>query len=606
MTQPQSFSQEGKALLNNVLNRWVFSLWRPLAWIRFAFFVLLSLFFWHKIGNRYQPLEIWPYLIKLSHSLRAGMVTSLQPLLPLLKHFFNLPTLRDLVPLIIPFLVMRFRAGAYLDDIFELDDIQVAVRFADSTVFGIRYDTIEIENGEVHRISRNSPILRIGGPGFVRLSLDSAALFEYADGRPHPILPRAQKNEKGLVPLDGFERLRATFDLRDHIVPFNVSERTLDGIRIEARDVRLVFSLWRCGRESTLEEPYPVAARALTALTYSQTATVGQPSPRVLTDVQWRRRMQGLISGQLRHFISHTPLDEFIVSIGDELFPGVDKNASPGDAALSQERSYPRSRPEIKGHIAARPDLPNYFLLFSQNFNANAARNGVELRWSGIGTWVIPDDAINRKNEEAWRISRYNLIRTSAEWLQQHREQYTIRTMRDLVQQYILHPYKNSRGRRSKRWQQVLYRLIILFSTDAIPAYQAQGVSPQQAKRAADYLHRARSYIINDWQAPEDDIFSAAANAPVNDDEEAAVQEQAREEEERLYRLLLDFISEQDIERAIKVLQRQYPEHPRFEHLSRLGPCLAAILQEAERAGQKLSREETARRLNHRLENLDC
>ncbi len=597
------FKTEASALLNNILNRWVFSLWRPLALLRTAILGALFLTIWHYTANRYAPLGFWSHLFQIPAVLSNPL--ALRDHLRLFwTHFFNFATLRDIVPLLIPFLIIRYRAGAYLDDIFELDDLDVAVRFTDSAVFGLRYDTVEIENGEIRRTSRNSPILRIGGPGFIRLSLDSAALFEYADGRPHTMLPRDQMptgkwiQQPRRLSLDGFERLRATFNLRNHIVPFNVTGRTLDGIPIEARDVRLIFSIWRCGREPTLEEPYPASRQALISLTYNQTARVGQHAPHTIGDVHWRRRMQMMISAQLRDFISHTPLEEFIASAGEGLFSRLENPpVSPAEEALSSgEERRPAHRREISGLISPRLDLPNYFFLFSQNFNARAVRNGVEMHWNGIGTWVFPDETINRRNLEAWRISRDNIIRTSREGLQLHREKHVLQTMRDVIRNYILQPFKEIQGPSKERWQKMVHRLITFF--------RGEGNTGSPAVRQAERnLYQARARFINLYSSstPEPPPASSTSSAVGLDEDETT------QEENRLRDMLIEQLDKRGLRAALqKLRQRTPPDTPEIFLLTQLARCLGYLLKEFEEAGVVLSQRQIVLQLLGRIEQGDC
>ena len=91
----------------------------------------------------------------------------------------------------------------------------------------------------------------------VEIELDSAALFEKPDGRPHVIGPTV----KGNVTLEGFERFRRVIDLRDQYTdpqkPVDVRSRSLDGIPVETKDVQFVYSIWRDRKPRTKEAPHP-------------------------------------------------------------------------------------------------------------------------------------------------------------------------------------------------------------------------------------------------------------------------------------------------------------------------------------------------------------
>ncbi|HJW90584.1 MAG TPA: hypothetical protein VJ436_08075, partial [Anaerolineales bacterium] len=80
-------------------------------------------------------------------------------------------------------------ASIYLDDIFELKNVGIAERFVRQAVFASRYNRIEIRDGEVGERYRESPVVRIGGPGNVRVYLENVALFEKISGEPHVVAP---------------------------------------------------------------------------------------------------------------------------------------------------------------------------------------------------------------------------------------------------------------------------------------------------------------------------------------------------------------------------------------------------------------------------------
>lgn len=601
------FSTEFSHFLNNLLNRVVFSLWRPLARLRAFSLLLLFFFIWHTLANRYTPVGFWDSLRSLGFGLQVGNLLIVRDTLVnfIWRHLFDLEALRDIVPIVFPFLLMRYRAAAYLEDIFELDDPEAALRFVDSAVFGIRYDSIVIQQGDVIREHRGSSILRIGGPGYVKVALDSAALFEYADGRPHVVTARKQ-----VITLDGFERLQDIFDLRDHTYTFSVRERSLDGIWVEARDVRLIFSIWRGERSSSLEEPYPVAPQALEALFYDDASPVGQVYARTLHR-PWPLKMQGLISSQLRSFISSNLLENFIASQEPpRLDDGIGRASSPAGNELGSVQKHFFSRSEISGQVNLRADVPNYFLLFAQNFNARAKRQGVELKWNGIGTWILPDETLQRRNLDAWYLTRQNLQKMSPYNLQRERETASIEKLRTVVQDYVINPDIGNRAYGQRRWQKDVFYIILLLKNIAREDCPATGMHTKPIIDAIEILKGTRSHFINPMaqqrtqastsvpQAPSDaesevlDVDGLPAEANPTEEVMAAIQQVLGVENTRI---------------VLEDMRRRYGEETNEADLiSALSICLGEVLSDFEKSGQSWTPDTLTRILRQRIQNGEC
>jgi hypothetical protein len=114
----------------------------------------------------------------------------------------------------------RTKAAHYLADVFELDDESVAYNFIEDVAFGQGHELITIHEGKISEEDERSPLILIGGPGFVQVNLDSVALLERVDGIPEIIEPRAKPWKLGR-----FERIRevgkreyAIINLRDQFV----------------------------------------------------------------------------------------------------------------------------------------------------------------------------------------------------------------------------------------------------------------------------------------------------------------------------------------------------------------------------------------------------
>ncbi|MBO9369001.1 MAG: hypothetical protein J7555_09720 [Chloroflexi bacterium] len=316
-------------------------------------------------------------------------------------------------------------ASIYQSDLFEFEDLSISRQFLTSAAFGGSTYTLHIAEGEVAERDRRSPIYLIGGPGWVQVAMDSAVLFEYPDGRPHVIGPTPLP-----VRLGAFERLREpVIDLRDQFLGSFTGEaerirsRSRDGIPIEAHDVRFVFSIFRGGQNPTLQMPYPFQPSAVESLIYGLSSRVqdDERRPSALS-TDWKATMRTMIRSELARFMSTHPLNEYLASIGAPEIQSMRNRATVLQENLREvdpDHPLPSSGSESAPRFASRTDLKSLFDRFASQFASNAHRRGVELRWLGLGTWKPPAGIVLQHHEEAWRLSRENLRRGSAEAIAQ-------------------------------------------------------------------------------------------------------------------------------------------------------------------------------------------
>ena len=333
---------------------------------------------------------------------------------------------------------LAFRAaGIYLDDIFELKNVHIAERFIRQSAFASQYDVLDIKDGDVNLKDRKSPMFLIGGPGKVRVYLENAALFEQVGGTPHVIGPTISKisnasksdqstgkpihtRSQGLLAafmrfiraayetendgariLGSFERLRSVIDLRDQVQEISVHARTRDGILIQVKNMRVIYSVRRDGQESTLEKPYPFNQEAVESLVYD------------LSRESWTDAMAAQIKREIAAFIARHTLSEFLAAIGRPELEQASKNFAEvqieADRLAGMEDHFEIDVPDPPPFVP-RPGISDLFYDYS-NFVARVRNKGVELRWIGIGTWDFPTDIIPERHLQAWRITYENLAR---------------------------------------------------------------------------------------------------------------------------------------------------------------------------------------------------
>jgi hypothetical protein len=325
-----------------------------------------------------------------------------------------------------PFFIALQCAALYLADVFELEHVSVARQFIWAVGLLGSEETIRVSQGDISEEDRQSPTCLIGGPGKVTVDLDSAALFEKLDGTPHIIGPTG-KEPGGKATLDGFERFRQAIDLRDHFIDlrdqdpksFSVQGRSLDGIPIEATDVRLMFSIYRDGKQPNTEHPYPFSKKAVEQLIYkaSSQVTAGQANPSTFK-FSWINNMIGLIRGKLGGFMSERNLTVYLASIGMPEF----EKAKQREEVIAEQESL-LGTPVIDESKAkqippppkftARYEITNLFTEFEKEFTETSHNRGVELHWIGVGTWKTPAEIVPQKHLEAWKLSRENLFKGS-------------------------------------------------------------------------------------------------------------------------------------------------------------------------------------------------
>lgn len=365
-----------------------------------------------------------------------------------------------------PFFIALQSAAIYLADVFELEDVGVARRYINSVALSGSDETIRVMHGEIAEASRESPAYLIGGPGRVIVDLDSVALFERADGTPHVIGPTGRE-PGGKASLEGFERFRQAFDIRDHYVELRdqdansmaVKSRSLDGIPIKATDVRLMFSIYR-GEDPkpSAEYPYPFNREAVEQLVYKADSRVTPELPNPSTfDFSWVNNMVRLIRGRLGDFMSQHNLTEYMASIG---MPEVEKVKLREEIIHDQMQQLTQTddgteRREIKPppEFQARHKIRNLFAQFADEFTEKAHKSGVELHWIGIGTWESPVKIVPEKHLEAWMLTQENLKNDSPEMMNRIEQSETIEKMKELIQKVPLDVFEHvtSENKKSKK-----------------------------------------------------------------------------------------------------------------------------------------------------------
>lgn len=433
----RSFSQAVSNAVNGYLNA-MFALSNEAALVRTAIIrvgfllIWLGLTFFSRTPDEYSAMmrdwmtvyeggnfkEVLPATIKLVYMV-----------------FINWVIIRHVLALYAPFWFMRRVAAVYLADIFEKDE-KVAKNFINQAVFGGVYNTIHIRQGKVIPEDEDSPILQIGGPGYVVVELDSAVVFERPDGECYVIRP-PKKGEPGRALIGGFDRIRQGFDLRDVILKQEVTTRTRDGIPVTAKDIQYSYSIYRGPRPiRTPQTPYPFDEEAAMRMVYESVRPVKlDETPQRVVD--WHEPLPAKIFGQIgsemSKFINKRGLSDFLVTVGkpeeeslnerkkvaQDYFNTLEGAVQNGQEVFGAEEDVilPYNDVETRRKAVEQDSsadfVPRSMLtrMFYENFQDKASQRGIHLNWIGVGTWDTPAQIILKNHSEAWKISRDNFVR---------------------------------------------------------------------------------------------------------------------------------------------------------------------------------------------------
>jgi hypothetical protein len=354
--------------------------------------------------------------------------------------------LRHLLALAAPYMLIHRLAAVYMADIFE-KDANVARRFINQAAFAEDYLTIRVRAGTLVESNHDSPIVQIGGPGYVTVELDSAAVFESHDGTVRVIGPTS-KMPHGRAVVEDFERLRQCIDLRDIIDRQEVTSRSRDGILVKARDIQYSYSVYRGENlQKTLNLPYPFEEEAIKRMVKAVIVPVS-PGKQADTRPEWMRPLPGKlfvsINIEFSNFIGRNGLSEFFSSIGspeeDALRQQGEQLGKDAQALAGNEGQSSNDVLLKAGSFKHRPKLAEDMFKSHTFINFMKAK-GLQVNWIGVGTWQTPSQIIPENHLDAWKTSQENKRLGSPEQLNRLYRETHANTVIQLVNQLPLSPY---------------------------------------------------------------------------------------------------------------------------------------------------------------------
>ncbi|GAB4540822.1 MAG: hypothetical protein Fur002_08190 [Anaerolineales bacterium] len=329
--------------------------------------------------------------------------------------------------LVVAYNLARKKAAQYLTDIYEIEDPLVAENFIEHAAFAppalSRSSLVVIEDGEIQDKDEDAPLLRIGGPGYLQVNLDSAALIEKVNGEPKALTPASK-----IWQIRSFERIReigvsektgerqyAIINLREqHVKDITIKARTKDGVPVEVHDFKVKFRILGHMQEVGADDDLRFICEegALQALIYQQTTITPPRKIFAGADFPWNSTIIPLIISEVEKIISAHTADEIAVGIGEkEMKANADIAATASQTRIEATgalNSADVAKKKLEHAHESREKIKNHF--YEKAFKEKAAALGVRVTFVDIGTWQ-PAESIKVKIRSAWEQSSKNRAR---------------------------------------------------------------------------------------------------------------------------------------------------------------------------------------------------
>jgi regulator of protease activity HflC (stomatin/prohibitin superfamily) len=232
-----------------------------------------------------------------------------------LFEIFSPRVLRHLIPVFIGMWLAYDAAIGAIKILYEFQDRNDAKQYlrrlrAPRNVV----ETVDISYNTLEPQRNNSVLLRLGGPGQIKISVNEAAITEM-NGRYHRIL------SAGKHILQPYEYVHMVLDLRaQERREENVPLRSRDNITLTA-NFNIKYRLQRGSEDPTKERPFPVDLPSIHKAAYILTVFDNQ------TTSNWTGRPLTVVRSQIQASVAQYRLDEILhpTSTGSEPFTTLHK-----------------------------------------------------------------------------------------------------------------------------------------------------------------------------------------------------------------------------------------------------------------------------------------
>ncbi|HSM24594.1 MAG TPA: hypothetical protein VK856_07010, partial [Anaerolineaceae bacterium] len=451
-------SRKMDSYFNSILNL-LFSPHPKAGNIRYLFFQILFVFTWILCAFTFNnPGDLDYAWLDFLHTIPYPIMGTVKSIVEL---FLAWDVLLVLFSLYMGFFIALKFASIYLADIFDIKELSISEKYLKQSAFSSPvYYQIHIEDAQVRQDDQKSPIFKIGGPGKVIINLENAVVFEKIDGTPRIGGPSIEKE----IELESFERIRRIIDLRDQTATIDIFARSMDGIPIEIKDIRIIFSVLRNTSNINISNPYPFREDAIYWLVFHQ-----GPGP-------WTASLIDLVRTELTEYINNHLLSELLSSVGTpeintqiqnqvNIYKNIRKNWSHSrrykinrrligiqkEEAPNYKPIYYKKRHHKQIRFSQFFRNKNYSIpefvprnaisnLFYENiansFQSKIQRYGMRLEWINVGTWHSSSSVIPEQHLQAWKISSENASKLNPKVLhgtfRQSRRQYLAKNIQVL------------------------------------------------------------------------------------------------------------------------------------------------------------------------------
>lgn len=283
-------------------------------------------------------------------------------LLQLGAAIFNRHSVIYMLPPLAAFLFVYLAAARYVEDVYNLPNLKLALRYEFTSIFGLFGPRLNIKDGTMDiPDGKTNTLDAIGGPGCATIQPGNVVLFRHLR-RP------SSAPDTGAYFMSPFENIEQIANLDDQreTIP-EISAVTRDGILIVVRNVQFHFRIHPqrtpTGDESrTVDNPYPYSNAAVFAMAYNLTVDENG-------DANWHKAVRGAISGGISEFINHNTVDELTAPRSNRLDPR---------AQIQRE-------------------------MFSEGMHNRLANIGAELLWIDVGHMDIVDELVDDQRVHFWQ-----------------------------------------------------------------------------------------------------------------------------------------------------------------------------------------------------------
>lgn len=279
-------------------------------------------------------------------------------------YIFSWNNLRFALPVVGALISVIIAGAYYVRDIYDLKQIQDALRYVFSSMFALHYPYIRIDHGEKEIPRKETNLIdTVGGPGYAQIQPGNGVLFRKLRKVSRNIITQT-------VLMTRFETIGPITNLDDqdgYVKEISVVSR--DGIPVKIRDVRYRYRLLSetvNGKpiERSPENPYPFSHQAFIDLSYSLSVN----DPELSWAEAWAQAVRIAVTGVVEDYVcSHT----------------VDTLTAPRNHSQDPRR-------EIRD------------TLFGPGITGQLRGIGTQLLWMDIGHFDIDAEEVDRERINLW------------------------------------------------------------------------------------------------------------------------------------------------------------------------------------------------------------